>query len=95
MSKEEQDKLMGELLIDMFNGIKQLINNEIDVYSNKFLSPNDISKHLLHIGFEDLDQFNSNGWDYDNWSYFMYNNEKYCISGHGYYGGISVNKDME
>lgn len=92
MNKEEEDKIKGELLSDMFNGIKNVIDNNIIIYSNKFLAPNDISKYLIEIGFVDLEEFDSTGWEYNNWNYFIYNNEKYIVSGSGYYGGIKISK---
>ena len=31
--------------------------------------------------------FDTNGWDYDWWQYFTYNNKTYVLYGSGYYGG--------
>jgi hypothetical protein len=40
-------------------------------------------------GFENLDNFETNGWDYDWWQSFEYVGKRYTLHGSGYYGGLS------
>jgi len=37
--------------------------------------------------------FSTNGWDYDWWQSFIYNEKSYILSGSGYYGGHSFEAD--
>ncbi len=50
-------------------------------------------KDLEKLGFENTDEYESNGWQVDFWDKFILNNESYTLSGSLFYGNYIIKKD--
>ena len=83
--------MKNQLLEDMRQGVSDVILGKIDCYETNFLYPNDFQEYIKSIKGKKYD-FDCNGWNYDYWDYYIIYNQKYCVSGSGYYGGISFSK---
>lgn len=44
-------------------------------------------------GVDKVDDFESNGWQYDWWQYFTYKSKRYGLAGSGHYGGLHFYSD--
>ena len=74
--------------------VSKLLSGEIDNVENDCLSIGYVEDYLNKLG-ENLDDYDSNGWQHDYWMSWNINGNKYILSGSGYYGGISFSKDTD
>jgi len=90
MSIDEQIEYQVE------QGIRKVLTDEQQSYSNKYTNPDTVKKYLLSLGFVDNHDFDTNGWQYDYW-FSMYHDDhgKVTISGCGYYGGLTISKEKD
>ena len=86
--KDVEDFLIHDLRV----GIQLVVDDILDCYKNPFLSPSHVINELKNLEAIDLEEYDQNGWEMDNWSYFRLNNIDYCVAGSGYYGGIKFSK---
>ena len=85
--KELKEKLLEEFKV----GVQQVIKGEIEQY-NSLLSMGGIENYMNSIGAE-ADEMSTNGWQWDWWNPYIIEGKTYNLSGSGYYGGLSFNKD--
>lgn len=59
--------------------------------------PSLVEEIIKGVGGEILDDFDTNGWQYDYWIPFMLNGKRYTVEGTGYYGTINqiIEDDIE
>lgn len=72
-----------------------IINGELEESEFEFLYAGDIAKYLEEKYGLRHHEMDTNGWDYDFWITYIINEEKYVISGSGYYGNLKFYKDEE
>ena len=88
MKIEEIIKNTQELFLD---DVKKVISGEKDKTEGYPLCPQDAIDCLeKKLGFKDLDEFDSNGWQYDYWIEVEFGEKEYIISGSGYYGNLHL-----
>lgn len=62
--------------------------------TTELLSPDKAEKILLDLGFEDEDDFDCNGWDWDFWKKYSKDEQTYTLEGSGWYNnGLTFSKD--
>ena len=60
----------------------------------ELVSPNKAEQILLELGFEDEDNFECNGWDWDFWKKYSKDGATYTLAGSGWYNnGLTFSKD--
>lgn len=76
--------------------IEHVINGNIDsVKSNTLISPDEADKVIKDLGLERYD-FDNNGWDYDFWVFYNKGDDKFVLSGSGWYNrGLTFAKYEE
>ncbi len=85
--KELKAKLLEEFKI----GVQQVINGKIPEYST-LLAMGDIEEYMKSIGTE-TDEMTTNGWEWDWWNPYTIDGQEYNLSGSGYYGGTTFQKE--
>ena len=65
--------------------ILSVLNGEKDEASLLYTRLNDVIKFVESQGGSDDQNVDTNGWQWDYWAYVTHNNQKYMISGDGYY----------
>jgi hypothetical protein len=73
--------------------IKLLFDGKVDSVKIDCFCPSEAIKCLEELGAEESDDFDTNGWQYDYWIKLEYNGKKYCLSGSGYYGNLTIAED--
>lgn len=87
---------IGEALInDMTYQMNEVINGELERAQSSYLSMNAVVKIAEGLGMVNLDDLDTNGWQWDAWMTFKINNEYYVVEGAGYYGGVKFYKQDE
>lgn len=76
--------------------IEQVISGELnDVASKNLISPHVIDEFLKELGYNRID-FDSNGWDWDFWITYQKDDDKFTLSGSGFYNqGLFFSKYEE
>jgi len=78
------------------NNIKHALTVKENYSTKDSLPTNDVLGILKELGcIIDLDSFETNGWQYDWWCNFGYQEVSYTVCGCGYYGKISIIKIEE
>lgn len=76
--------------------IDKVLNGEIElVKSEIWITPDWIHSYLIEKEFTDQD-FDSNGWDYDFWMTYTFEDKEYTLMGSGWYGStitFKINND--
>lgn len=80
-----------QLIENMKIAINKVINGEQKSVSLDGIYPNDVKEYIEELGGEDLQEFDSNGWQWDFWMYFLYNGQRYMLAGSGYFGDLTFN----
>jgi hypothetical protein len=72
-------QIKAEILEEMASLIDQVISGKID--------KEDVNKYLETVGWIDNGEkdIDTNGWEWDFWINYDVNNNKYILSGDGYY----------
>jgi D-hexose-6-phosphate mutarotase len=84
-----------EVKIIIKNALKQYFNGDIDSIEIHGLYANGMIKCLEELGADVSEEIDTNGWQYDYWIKFKYNNQKYVIDGGGYYGNVKIYVDED
>ena len=72
--------------LDFEKEIDRVLNGETkSVTSEIWITPGDIDSYLQTKGVEQGD-FDSNGWDYDFWMTYTFEDKRYTLAGSGWYG---------
>jgi hypothetical protein len=79
---EEIKNKVRELMI---RNIQKVLTGEVKSIDLLFCKPNDVISYIESIGGEDLDDLESNGWQWDFWNNVKYDGLIYTMSGDGYY----------
>lgn len=62
--------------------------------TTELLSPDKAEKILLELGFEDADDFDCNGWDWDFWKKYSKDEQTYTLAGSVWHNnGLTFSKD--
>lgn len=83
---ENLNKLKADIELMLQNKIKDFIET-LENQTLYFVRPNDVISELIKyegIRISD-DGIECNGYSWDYWEYFYYKDNKYCITGDGYY----------
>lgn len=80
-SNEELKKCIEDL---MQCNIQKVLTGESKSEELLFCKPYDVEIYMESIGSQELEDFNTNGSDWDFWGTFEYKYSKYQISGDGY-----------
>lgn len=93
MNKEEIEKIIPDLIKE---GFLNVINSEEDYveWSFNYASIHHGVKILQELGFAGQNM-QSNGWEADYWETYIKGDQKVCISGSGFYGGLTITKEDE
>lgn len=75
--------------------LEQLFNGEIDSIESNYLNPRFLINCIEELIGEIDTDFDCNGWEYDYWIYFEYEGQKYCISGTGYNGRLTLSREED
>jgi hypothetical protein len=80
-------QIKAEILEEMASLIDQVISGKIDKAELYFVRPEDVNKYLETVGWIDNGEkdIDTNGWEWDFWINYDVNNNKYILSGDGYY----------
>lgn len=81
------------LLEEMKQAVTDVINGVIPEFKSQFLHPCDVDKFIQDEYKTRSDDCDSNGWQWDYWFYYIINDEKYLLSGSGFYGDLAFSKD--
>ncbi|QUH22214.1 hypothetical protein [Alkaliphilus sp. B6464] len=86
-----------EFKTDLKEKVLEVLNGHADVLEVDSLHPSVVINFLEELGVEiDLgDDMDTNGWQWDYWIKFKYNDKKYCLSGSGYYGNLKIKEDTD
>jgi hypothetical protein len=84
----QRERLEDALFSFMKMGVKAVVDGSAQIYEAKLMSPDHIYNYLLSLGF-DTDEFEmeTNGWQWDYWQEFKFNDIHYQLSGSGFHGG--------
>lgn len=67
----------------LLTGIVKKVNFERAYYA-------EVKEVLKELNFEDKDNFESNGWQWDFWADWKKYDNDYCVAGSGYYGNLTM-----
>lgn len=86
-----------EFKSNLKNNILKVLKGNEEILEVDCLYPSIVVDCLEDIGVDiDLgDSMDTNGWDWDYWIKFKYENKRYCLSGSGYYGGLKIYRDTD
>lgn len=74
----------------MTEKIQTVLDGEEERVALHYISPSTAVKYLNNIdGVENLEDFDSNGWDWDFWMGFEFEGAKYTLAGSGYQGTLN------
>ena len=75
--------------------LEQLIKEELAyIKTEGLLSPHIAEQIILELGFQDEDNFECNGWDWDFWKKYSKDGVTYTLAGSGWYNnGLTFSKD--
>lgn len=69
----------------MIANIQLVLNDEVTTVDLLFCRPDDIITYIESIGGEDLDDLDTNSWQWDYWLRVTHKGNKYQVTGNGYY----------
>ena len=78
-------ELRNIIISEMEDKIKKVLDEEVDAVNLYYVRPNDIIKCVENIGGKADDCLETNGWQWDYWLKFNYNDKSFLLSGDGYY----------
>lgn len=85
----DYNKIKTEALEQMASKIDMTVAGIINDAALHYVSPNEAVEYLRKItDMEDLEEFDSNGWDWDFWMGFKKGEIHYTLSGSGYRGEL-------
>ena len=82
MTKKEVKEQVKKWMID---DIQSVIQGEKENVELLYCRPADVQEYITSIGGE-LDDFETNGWQWDYWVKVKIGESNYMLSGDGYYG---------
>ena len=77
------------------DALKNYFNGEIDSIKIHGLHANGMIECLQELGADVSEEIDANGWQFDYWIKFQYNNKRYVIDGGGYYGNVKIYVDED
>ena len=78
-------ELKEHILSEMEIGIKKVLEGEEKSVNLYFVRPNDVVNCVEKLGGIDEEERETNGWQWDYWMYFSYKDNRYSLSGDGFY----------
>lgn len=81
-------KAIDLLKKEMGEGIMAVLSGKKKIYKAHNITPDMIDTFMEKLGWEKIDDFETNGWDYDWWLHYKNpeGDEKFTAFGSGYYG---------
>jgi hypothetical protein len=84
MTTEEIKKEIEQRMIE---GIQAVLQGKQDEADLLYCRPADVERYLVSIGVQSpLDEFETNGWQWDYWAKIIIGENTYMLCGDGYYG---------
>lgn len=87
MTKDETKQQIKDWMIE---GIQSVLTGEVEHVELLFTRPADVSNYIKSIGGEDLNDMDTNGWQWDYWMTFKVDDKDYMLSGDGFYGNTAT-----
>ena len=82
---------------EMKEGVMAVLSGAKKKYTAKNVNPEMIDKFMIHLGWQRVGEFETNGWDYDWWLHYKNpgGDRKFTAFGGGYYGNFDFHPTDE
>jgi len=84
------EDLRLEALAQMVQGVRSVLSGQTERYQSTAVSAADVIAFLESEGGEDLNEHDSNGWQWDAWFFVRCQGTEYVVGAKGYYGGVYI-----
>lgn len=76
--------------LDLARGaIQDVLSQKANECQILCLAPDDVMGLLIELGAESEQDMETNGWEWDYWETWIWNNKTYQLSGSGFYGQVT------
>jgi len=82
--------LQETIIKEMKIMVKKVLDGEATSVKLWYVRPNDVIKAVEELGGQNLDDFDTNGWQWDYSMTFAYLDKKYGLSGDGYHQNFCI-----
>ena len=79
------EELELEVIARMKQSIDSIFSKEVESVKMFAVRPGEVIKYIVSLGGLDLNDFDTNGYQWDYWTQLEINSVKYTLSGDGFY----------
>ena len=90
MNDKEYLVINDSLELHWKDEIQSVLDGEKNSVKLFYARPHDVVQIVENLGGKDEQDFDQNGWQWDYWMYFSYENKRYMLAGDGYYQHYST-----
>jgi len=81
----DKEQVKVQVSIWMKEGIQSVLDGRQDSVELLYCRPADVLRYIISIGGSDLEDFDTNGWQWDYWFNVVVKGREYNIEGDGYF----------